>query len=611
MKWSFELSLKESDTLSKIEFYNGDETDGEENEPEMHLYARSNDNKPGKLYADVRFSRRAGCDDGDHEFGCTYRFFEKRQVRDQLKVIVGGNLDEALHYFAGPEMLYSPSFLSRIKEKPLLQEFIYASTYEECDEITLPTSIAAHQSGEQLFEETFANFPARQEAIWQEHGRIDPEEAEKQRQEFQLPENFTTDSTELVLSNRGLMFFPERLLGFHNLQILNFHDNKIPQIPRDITRLNALTELLLGNNWSLETLPDELCLLTTLRTLDVANTSISTLPDNIGHLRSLKVLRCANNKLTRLPGSFVLLANLVEASFHCNLLELLPEKISLLANLEQLDIICNRLTSLPLDFSKLPKLKTLHAAYNQLKMLPPNIGHMPALEFMSLQHNELSEIPDSLYDKWKLQLPGDRLKTIWLRDNCVERLSSRLAILCATKSLYLDHNQLRELPDVFHVFQALTMLNLAHNLLSDIPESFKELKALRLLSLRNNNFTEVPDELCTLPALKLINLKENHVSHGTFAMLLAILYLDKTILFEHNPLDQTDDLTRNMLIAFCFQTCGCSPQTKKEAWHYCRYRFFAQGRAQEKLQPFLPAHSIMVESKFDSVDHDTRCQYAH
>ncbi len=632
----FELSPEESQSVSEITIYDGDK-------PKMHLTARD-DEHYGHLLITTIFGSRAGydSDNEDREFGCSYDFHVKSRNKELGTITISGNLNDALHTCAGTDKLFNKSVIERIKKSDA-NPAIYASTYKPSESVRQAQHIAYEKELErerrqaEKAEETTYNVPEKIEVSPTLEAEQTNQDILSQQQLFKLPETLTSTSTELNLNNQQLMFFPEVLLKFNNLEILNLSSNYIPQIPSEITLLNSLVELSLANNHSLYNLPNALCLLKTLRKLDLSNTLIAKLPDNIGALENLEELDLFNVSrlkafpnsfgklialrklvatrcdLQQLPNSFVQLKNLVEANFTDNALEFLPNNFHFLINLVSINLYCNRLRILPEDFHLLPKLEILFLVHNQLKALPDGIGLMPKLRIIDFDYNALSEIPDSLYGIWKQQLENQ--ETLWrrkfeLQHNAIEHLSENLQKLEAAQKLYLDHNCLSKLPNIFDKLHQLEKLNLASNLLTELPSSFSSLKNLRLLNLYKNKLTVVPDEICTMPTLETLNLEKNCITHLTFRMLLAILFLDKTILFDNNPLDQSDDLTRNMFIAFCYNTCGCKKETKQKAWNYCQYQFFEQTQADEHLSELTPDDVTYVKNKQDPVIHDNRCEYA-
>ena len=86
----------------------------------------------------------------------------------------------------------------------------------------------------------------------------------------------------------------------------------------------------------LDALPEELCRLSRLHTLDISFNALAAVPDAIGELKSLRSLLLQQNSL-----------------------ESLPAALSLCAKLELLDAAANNLSALPASMGSLQRLSTL------------------------------------------------------------------------------------------------------------------------------------------------------------------------------------------------------------------------------------------------------------
>lgn len=157
----------------------------------------------------------------------------------------------------------------------------------------------------------------------------------------------------LCVEDNKLERFPAAVLPLHNLRVLRVSGNAIADIPARIGGLKGLQELAIDNQRPdasgarLTRLPDELCQLTSLRTLVLRGNAIEALPENIGALTSLQTLAISSNALTRLP-----------------------ESIGQCKALKTLIVNSNKLTSLPVSLAQLPALTKLNVGSNQLFYLP-------------------------------------------------------------------------------------------------------------------------------------------------------------------------------------------------------------------------------------------------
>ena len=122
--------------------------------------------------------------------------------------------------------------------------------------------------------------------------------------------------------------------------------------------------------------PPELCELTTLTWLRLANNQLIKLPPELGQLSALKHLYLENNQLTTLP----------------------PE-IGQLTKLSELRLANNQLTTLPPELGQLTALTELYLHNNQLTTLPPELGQLTALRQYSFSNNPLQDPPLTVADQ--------------------------------------------------------------------------------------------------------------------------------------------------------------------------------------------------------------------
>lgn len=205
----------------------------------------------------------------------------------------------------------------------------------------------------------------------------------------------------LSLANNGLTSLgSQKLTLLKNLQSVDLEDNKIsgaiPPWLGGLTFSSTITATLkLSGNPFTGPIPDELCNISGLMSLYIANTGVTALPARIGNCQSLKVLYLVNNKLR---GS-------------------LPPGMGLLRNLETLaigsdDKNFNRMSGPLLPaLGNLPKLNDFDIANNDFSgRIPTTYGPFAIFkvppEMTRFQGNNLSgEIPVDLRG-----VPADRFR---------------------------------------------------------------------------------------------------------------------------------------------------------------------------------------------------------
>jgi len=108
-------------------------------------------------------------------------------------------------------------------------------------------------------------------------------------------------------------------------------------------------EMLILSNNQIESLPDELFELVSLKRLYLDGNRIATLSSGIAKLKNLVTLDLAKNRLTVLPPRLGEMQSLENLILHDNLLRELPFEIGLLGNLKWLSLRGNDLANIPLE----------------------------------------------------------------------------------------------------------------------------------------------------------------------------------------------------------------------------------------------------------------------
>jgi Leucine-rich repeat (LRR) protein len=139
-------------------------------------------------------------------------------------------------------------------------------------------------------------------------------------EDMSIPKGFDEKLTQLEVVNFSgnmLTQFPYQLLNMSNLKEIYLGSNKISVLPRNYELLQKLEVLYLGGNQLIRIIPDELCQLRNLTSLNLSNNQINFLPNNLAKLKKLKSLALHGNNLTTLPVELVKL-NIQELSLRNN-----------------------------------------------------------------------------------------------------------------------------------------------------------------------------------------------------------------------------------------------------------------------------------------------------
>ena len=265
-----------------------------------------------------------------------------------------------------------------------------------------------------------------------------------------------------------------------------------------------------GRN-SLTSLPEDLALLTGLRTLELAHNQLHSLPDNaLAELASLKLLDISSNQLREfgtVRGSLRGLCALVKVDLSRNALQCLGPELAHLSALAELNVSGNALRELPAELCACVGLRTLQASDNQLVALPAAFGRLVCLEELECGQNQLVELPASI---------GEciALGRIDSRHNCLSHIPPSIVNCASLRELHLGINRLtdRSVPPLAGQdgsgLSALRILDLSDNSLRSATAAVG-LRALERLDLRNNELSNLNPELGLLSQLKWVGLDGN------------------------------------------------------------------------------------------------------
>jgi hypothetical protein len=162
-----------------------------------------------------------------------------------------------------------------------------------------------------------------------------------------------------------------------------------------IVFFRGLRELCMSHN-QLTSLPDALCSMTHLTTLEVSYNRLTSLPESISDLRALVVLKASYNQMTSLPESIGDLRALTSLYVEFNRLTSLPESLFELSALENLFLGGNALTEVSGACGELRSLESLDVSNNRLSALPVELGRLHgSLKFLNVSQNDaLTSLPD-------------------------------------------------------------------------------------------------------------------------------------------------------------------------------------------------------------------------
>lgn len=161
-------------------------------------------------------------------------------------------------------------------------------------------------------------------------------------------------------------------------------------------RVSAKLDL---SDFGLTTVPPEISELNWIRELNLGNNKLTTIPSGIRRLTDLEALHLYRNSLEVVPPDILRLTKLTFLSLHTNHLTTIPSEIRRLKGLEKLYLEGNQLTEVPSDIGQLVGLKKLLLNHNQLRSIPPEITSLKNLDILRIEGNPDLPIPPEIVVK--------------------------------------------------------------------------------------------------------------------------------------------------------------------------------------------------------------------
>eukprot|EP00106_Octopus_bimaculoides_P017541 XP_014784983.1 PREDICTED: leucine-rich repeat-containing protein 40-like [Octopus bimaculoides] len=279
---------------------------------------------------------------------------------------------------------------------------------------------------------------------------------------------------DLNASNNSLVTLPPNLGKLTKVRNLNLSSNQLTTIPAEVGNMsqmrNSVHELHLGFNYitelskehlaplgqitlmdlrdnKLKEIPAEITLLANLQRLDLTNNSLQGLPNEVGLMVNLRNLQFDGNPIRNIRRDiimhkraafkkgqrvFKLIESLSELHMGFNKLTCLPADIGKMVHLTYLDVRNNCMTDLPEEISQLKNLREI-----KFSTIPPVIYTLSKLEILFINGNKLTEVDvDSLQ---KLPI----LTTLNLQNNNLTQIPPELALCPKLACLQLEGNALR------------------------------------------------------------------------------------------------------------------------------------------------------------------------
>lgn len=312
--------------------------------------------------------------------------------------------------------------------------------------------------------------------------------------------SFGQEDTEVVFNS-----IKEALVNPIIVKSLDLSDQKLTQLPSDITKLINLEKVDIGSNPNLDLVQafDILKQIGNLKTLWLTDGKIKAIPDNISELKNLEELWLDDNELTSFPEPVKQLKNLKYLRLFSNKIKSLSFKKEELPNLIYIDLCYNEFETFPVQLSVLSSLKRIIIWYNSINKIPKSIKRFRKIEEINLESNNLTSLPKQL----------GRLKTIQklcLRDNKLSDTSIKVVYkLYNLKDLDLQGNNIAVLSNKIGNLKQLERLSICDNPLKELPVELEQVKTIQQLGLgdlHTLNWTKAFSIMEKLPNLKRVGM---------------------------------------------------------------------------------------------------------
>ncbi|WP_188315872.1 leucine-rich repeat domain-containing protein [Chitinophaga agrisoli] len=308
----------------------------------------------------------------------------------------------------------------------------------------------------------------------------------------------------LALENGKLDSLPEAICSLPDIRTLNLCGNKFTKIPEGVRRMKQLDYLVMYDN-EIREVPAWIGELTNLKTLILVRNKIDSISPGIGRLHKLSDFAVNNNMLRHLPKEIGELRSLRELSADGNQLTQLPEEITRLKNLETLEVNSNYLSSLPEELGKCSKLARVQASSNRLTSLPASLSRLRELKSLVLENNSF----DSSIEHFVFPM---RLEHLELTGKAIHQIPISLQHCKDLQHIKITHTSIASIPNWLNELKAINWLELNNNQLTVIHD-LPDLHKLRVFRVSGNLLDTVPGNILLLPALETADISNNPITH--------------------------------------------------------------------------------------------------
>nr|XP_022313599.1 leucine-rich repeat-containing protein 40-like isoform X2 [Crassostrea virginica] len=313
----------------------------------------------------------------------------------------------------------------------------------------------------------------------------------------------------LDVTHNQLTHLPGDLGNLLHLEELYLRHNQLSGLPL-LTNCKNLKEIHLGNNRIRRITAEHLQHLESVSVLDIRDNKISELPDEITCLSGLQRLDLTNNDLTGLPFALGTITSLKSIVLDGNPMKSIRRDIIMRGTVELKKYLCSRMEApKPVE----PTNKGIQnggdtgiVGGSGEGLKAHDIQQSKTLDYSNKKANS---VPD---DVWEVAMKAG-VTSVNLSKNQFTDLPSNLILLeSSLKEFYFGFNKLTTISPDIGLFLRLTTLDLRNNGLSELPKDMESLQDMREIVLSCNRFTTLPSVLYEMKKLEIIFADTNKIT---------------------------------------------------------------------------------------------------
>ncbi len=265
----------------------------------------------------------------------------------------------------------------------------------------------------------------------------------------------------LNLSNQKLSSIPDEIAQLINLRSLYLSNNDLKDIDFDFSQMNNLELIDLNGNLFKNIPVKALKKCKTLKALNFRDNLLTKVSKEINELSNLMAIDLGDNQIASISDQ-ISFQNLQFFRADNNLLSVMPSGLQNMLKLRELNLSNNNIVEIPKEIlSKCKNIKKLNLSYN------------PILDFNALKFcGKLKNLKLNGCNLREIDLHiifgMAKLRSLYLENSGLETIPGTLSKMVKLEEFYLSNNRLENLPEVLESLKRLKYLDLKGNPVSTL-----------------------------------------------------------------------------------------------------------------------------------------------